>query len=206
MDATPMIIDRQMPAYDVTIAEHMIVTADPAATLMAAKKLDFMSIHTPLLSAAMWTRGLPDRLRNREVEPPPRLVLGEGDGLPGWVILGESDTEIAFGAVGRFWKSSIDWRDVEPDRFLEFNEPGWGKIACNFSVRRYGEIRTLLTYECRTATTDEIARRRFAHYWFAIKPFVGHIMRATVHTIAVEAEQATHAAVAREPSTAGPGR
>ena len=76
------------------------------------------------------------------------------------MILGErAGTEIAFGAVGVFWHPQIEWHDVARDDFAAFAEPGFGKIACNFSVRPYGAGATLLSYECRTATTDDESRR-----------------------------------------------
>jgi hypothetical protein len=73
--------------------------------------------------------------------------------------------------------------------FRNCHEPGWGKIACNFTVRTYGTDRTLLTYQCRTATTDAAAQRKFTRYWWLIRPFVAHIMRATLATIAVNARR-----------------
>jgi hypothetical protein len=184
MTADAMVLDAVMPTWDVTIAEHLIVLADPATTYRAAHGLDFLRVHTPLLDAAMWARGLPDRLSGRAVVAPPRLVLGEGDPLPGWTVLGEvPDRELAFGAVGKFWQPDIEWRDVAPEEFAAFTEPGWGKIAADFSVRAYGARATLLTYECRTATTDVESRRKFLRYWWLVRPFVGHIFRATLATI-----------------------
>ena len=47
---------------------------------------------------------------------------------------------------------------------------------------------SLLTYECRTATTDADSRIRFLRYWRLIRPFVAHIFRATVATIRDHAE------------------
>lgn len=66
---------------------------------------------------------------------------------------------------------------------LAFDEPGWGKIACSISALPYGAHRSLLTYECRVTTTDAESTRRFRRYWWAVRPFVGHVMRATVATI-----------------------
>jgi hypothetical protein len=185
MDSQKMIIDEQLPVYDVVLAEHLVVDADPVTTLAAARELDFLTVRTPVLVAAMWMRGLPDRLRHRAQPSPARLTLAGGVGLPGWLSLGEREgSEVAFGAVGKFWQSNIEWRDVAQADFADFSEPGWGKIACNFTVRPYGGDRTLLTYECRTATTDLAGRRKFARYWWVIRPFVAHIMRATLATIA----------------------
>jgi hypothetical protein len=186
--AERMIIDEYLPRYDVVLAEHIVVDADPVTTWHAARELDFTTVHTPLLDSAMWARGLPARLRGRPRPEIPRLSIAAGDSLPGWLSLGEREGhETALGAVGKFWQGTIEWRDVPLAEFTGFTEPGYGKIACNFSVRPYGPDRSLLTYECRTATTDEIARRKFARYWLVIRPFVRHIMRATLRTIAANA-------------------
>ena len=97
--------------------------------------------------------------------------------------------EVAFGAVGRFWRGWIAWRDVDPADFAGFGEPGYGKVACSLSVRPYGPHRTLLTYECRTATMDPETRRAFARYWLAIRPFARRGMRRTLAAIAADAER-----------------
>ncbi|MDZ7882594.1 MAG: hypothetical protein U5N53_06620 [Mycobacterium sp.] len=62
----------------------------------------------------------------------PNLFIAEDMGLPGWTFLGEQrDREVAFGAVGKFWQPTIEWRDVAVADFRGFAEPGWGKIAAN---------------------------------------------------------------------------
>jgi hypothetical protein len=189
-DAAEMLIDHFMPRYDVNIAAHTIVHCDRVVTFRAVVELDFMAVHTPLLDLAMWARGVPARMTGRAPEPPPRLVLAKGDPLPGWLILGErTDEELAFGAVGKFWQPDIEWRDVPVETFATFDEPGWGKIAANFSVVPYGEGSTLLTYECRTVTTDSESRRKFLRYWRLGRPVIAHIFRATVNTIRGNAEQ-----------------
>jgi hypothetical protein len=186
MYTDPLIIDQQMPQYDKAIAEHRIVDASPSMVFEAARDLDFMTVHTPLLDAAFWVRSRPARLRGRLEPAPPqvRLTGGPEGGMPGWMLLGErSDQELAFGAVGVFWRGVIEWRKVAADEFAGFAEPGFGKIACNFSVRPYGSQRTVLTFDCRVAVTDELSRRAFRRYWTVIRPFVAHIMRAALATI-----------------------
>ena len=186
-----MLIESATLAFDAVIAEHVVVAADPARTFEAAKALDLLTVRTPLLAASMWIRALPARLFGKEAPALPRLVIGEGVGLPGWLLLGERPgREIAFGAVGRFWKPVIEWRAVPLTEFPTFAEPGWGKIAANFSVLPYGADSTLLSYECRTVTTDSESRRNFLRYWWLIRPFVGHIMRATLKQIKSNAEAA----------------
>jgi hypothetical protein len=183
-----VLLDEVMPTFDVSEAAHTVVPADMHDTFTRARNLDFLRVRTPLLVAAMWVRGLPARLAHRADDVPPTLVLSD-ESMPGWVLLGERpDDEIAFGAVGVFWHPQIEWHDVARDDFADFAEPGYGKIACNFSVRPYGAHATLLSYECRTATTDSESRRAFARYWKVVRPFVGHVMRATVATIRADAE------------------
>ncbi|ORW95476.1 hypothetical protein AWB92_09755 [Mycobacterium sp. IEC1808] len=185
-----MLIEAAVPAFDAMIAEHVVVAADPAVTFRAARSLDLLTVRTPLLTVSMWIRALPERLLGKPVPAPPRLVVTDF-ALPGWLSLGEEpDREIAFGAVGKFWRPIIEWRDVTPADFAGVAEPGWGKIAANFSMAPYGESHTLLSYQCRTVTTDPDSRRAFVRYWWLIRPFVKHIMRATLRAIQTDAEAA----------------
>ncbi|MGA9679211.1 MAG: hypothetical protein WBR28_29435 [Mycobacterium sp.] len=190
MDTGRMLIESAMPTYDVVIAEHLVVAADPPATFTAARELDLLTVRTPLLTLSMWLRGLPVHWSSRVTPPPPRLVIGEDmAALPGWVLLGQQpNREIAFGAVGKFWQPTIEWHNISPEDFSGFAESGWGKIAANLSVLPYGESASLLTYECRTVTTDPGSRRRFLRYWWLIRPFVAHILRATLRQIRANAE------------------
>ncbi len=189
--AERMLIESAVPSFDAMIAEHVVVAADPSTTFQAARALDLLTVRTPLLVASMWMRALPERMLGKASPPPPRLVMSEQIALPGWLALGEQpNREIAFGAVGKFWRALIEWRDIAPADFGGFDEPGWGKIAANFSVSPYGEGHTLLSYQCRTTTTDPGSRRRFMRYWWLIRPFVAHIMRATLNAIKADAEAA----------------
>ncbi|MEE2030906.1 hypothetical protein [Rhodococcus chondri] len=185
------LLDVHLPAYDVVLTEHLTVEADVATVFRAAQNLDFLTVRTPLLATAFFIRGLPARLSGKPSPELPALRLfadPSSAGLPGWLVLGQvADREIAFGAVGKFWQADIEWRDVPLERFAGFDEPGWGKIGCHFLVRANGEGRSVVSYECRTATTDPGSRKKMMRYWWIIRPFVGHIMRATLRTIAADA-------------------
>ena len=182
-------LDAYLPVYDLALTEHLAVAADTAVAFRCARDLDFMTVRTPLLTASFFARGLPARLRGRAPEPPTQVRLAaDAAVLPGWLLLGvDEGREVAFGAVGRFWQPEIAWRDVPREQFRSFDEPGWGKIACHFLTRPDGPGRSMVSYECRTATTDPQARRSMARYWWLVRPFVAHIMRATLSTIAADA-------------------
>ncbi|MEV3901522.1 hypothetical protein AB0K11_04290 [Mycobacterium sp. NPDC050551] len=188
-DASELLIDSSMPLFDTVITEHIVVRARPADTFAAVSALDLLTVHSPLLILSMWLRGLPARLSGQAASPMPKLVIGPDMGLPGWTFLGQRpNRELAFGAVGRFWQPVIEWRDVSAADFGAFDEPGWGKIAASLSVQPYGASAALVTYECRTLTTDPDSRRRFLRYWRLIRPFAGHVLRVTLRQIAENAE------------------
>jgi hypothetical protein len=182
---TVTLLDAHLPAYDVVLTEHIVVDAEPAVVFDAARNFDFLTTDAPLVTALMALRTVPSRLRGRSVATPPALILAQHAGaLPGWANLGEiPDREIVFGAVGTFWKPDIEWHDLPPDEFAAFVDPGWGKIACHLLVRPDGPGRSILSYECRTATTDPTSRAQMSRYWWLIRPFVAYILRAVVRTI-----------------------
>jgi hypothetical protein len=179
------LLDMHLPAYDVVLTEHLVVEAEPGIVFAAAKNFDFLTTRAPLVTALMTLRSVPSRLSGHSVDTPPTLLLAKNPGaLPGWVHLGEvPGREVAFGAVGIFWKADIEWHDVPAEAFAAFAEPGWGKIACHLLVRPDGLGRSILSYECRTATTDLTSRVQMSRYWWLIRPFVAYILRAVLRTI-----------------------
>lgn len=179
------LIDVHLPAYDVALTEHLVLDADPTVVFAAARDFDFLTTDASLVTALMTARALPGLLRRRPAPAPASLMLArDADALPGWVQLGEvPGRELVFGAVGKFWQADIEWHDVTREEFVGFEAPGWGKIACHLMVRPDGPGRSVLSYECRTATTDPGSRARMARYWWLIRPFVAYILRAVVRTI-----------------------
>ena len=179
------LLDIYLPAYDVALTEHLVVEAAPEVVFAAAKGFDFLTTDAKPVTALMTLRTVPSRLRGRPVATPERMMLAtHASALPGWVNLGElPNRELAFGAVGKFWKSDIEWHDVPAEEFAAFAEPGWGKIGCHLLVRPDGHGRSILSYECRTATTDLTSRAQMSRYWWLIRPFVAYILRAVLRTI-----------------------
>jgi hypothetical protein len=186
----PDVIDAQLSVYDVVLTEHVVVDAPPDVVFAAAKNFDFATTQAPLVTALMTLRAVPSRLAGRPVPTPQTLLLAKDpSALPGWVLLGEAEgREVAFGAIGTFWKADIKWLDVPADQFADFADPGWGKIACHLLVRPDGPGRSVLSYECRTATTDLASQAQMSRYWWLIRPFVAYILRAVVRTIKTNVE------------------
>lgn len=190
-----LLIDEFLPVFDETIVEHLVIEAPPEAVYRTVREMDFLSIHSPLMDAATFVRMLPDRIGRKirkEPPPPPPPTMRLADlferpvepgFLEGWVPLGEEPSrELVFGAVGKVWQPEIEWKQVPPGEFAAFAEPGFAKIAAGFSMRSYGESRTLLSYEARTAGTDQESRRKFGRYWWLVSVFVGVVLRAALKT------------------------
>jgi hypothetical protein len=194
-----LLIDRHLPTFDVTASEHLIIDVPLQRAWEALQGLDLMQVHSPLMDAAFYVRGLPERFagrggRARPASPPPTSMKlsGVGAGLDGWLALGQNPPqEMAFGAIGRFWQPQIEWYDVSamtPEEFRAFEVRGWGRIAASISLRHYGESRTLASYEARTATPDAATARKFSRYWTLVRPFVGHVLGVTLSTLRDDAE------------------
>ncbi|MFE9773448.1 hypothetical protein ACFYOV_17540 [Streptomyces sp. NPDC005931] len=189
-------LDGLLPDFRFTRLACTAVAAAAPDVYRAARDLDLLTIHSPLFDLITWARGVPDRLRGSPTEAPPSLRLADlfdaatHDRNQPWVGLAEDQgREIAFGAVGKAWQTSIDWRRVEPADFPAFAEPGWAKIAAALVVHPYGSHRSLLSYEARTACTDDLSLKRFGRYWTLVSPGVGVVMRAALRAIRAAAEQ-----------------
>lgn len=194
-DQDALVLDEYLPEYDVTKVRSVVVDAPVEVTYQAIETADLTQ--TGAISAVLNAlRALPETLRaltgaQPAAPTPDRVTFGDIDDAEGWVRLArEADREFVFGAVGRFWQPTIEWRDVDATAFTDFDEPGWGKIGASISVRPYGRDRSLLTFEARTATTDPESRRRFRRYWLLIGPFAGFVMGRALDRIATDAETA----------------
>ncbi len=147
----------------------------------------------PITRPLAWLRDLPEifgRTRGREPAPE-RLTFDELAGVPGWIKLDEAPgRELVLGAVGKFWRPRIDWRHVDPADFGDFAEPGYAKLALSLSIRPYGVGRSLVSYEARTATTSDLARKRFRLYWRLIGWGAGAMMSGALRLIGRDAEAA----------------
>lgn len=187
-----MLIDDYLPRYDVTEVQQVRVHAPPEVTYPAIHETD---LRDPMIDALFAIRELPTRLVRRlrgEAPPPPPPAFTFDDlatSEMGWILLAEEPgVEFVMASVGRFWRRDYGWHPVAPDRFVGFDEPGYAKLAVSFYVEQT-DGGSLLRYEARTATTDDIARKRFRRYWRVIHPGVAIVMRRALTRIRAEAER-----------------
>ena len=192
-----MVIDRVMPEFDATRIEHRVIDGTLAEVYRAVMEADFVKawksndVVRALFAVRTQAEHLVMRLQGNQPtasEEPASLRLADMTENGEWVRLGENEPhEFAFGAIGRFASGETVWRNSDASEFASFAEPGWSRIACNFSLRPYGAERTLVTYESRTQANDPDSRRTFLRYWRLVHTGVGIVMRAQLAVIAEEA-------------------
>lgn len=188
-----MLIDRYLPHADVTEIHELEVRAPPDVTYEAMRRAD---LRDPLIDALFALRELPNRVarrwRGEPALPAPESLDFAGLATPemGWMILAEEPgTELVIGSVGHFWKRGYGWKTIRPEEFATFDEPGYAKLAISLAVGPAGPNASLLRYEARTATTDDVARKRFRRYWRLIQPGVAIVMHRALRRIEAEAER-----------------
>jgi hypothetical protein len=174
---------------------HVVVDAPPAATYEAALAADLTRLG-PVDGLLGALRGLPTRavawLRGTAVPEVTSLTLSDLPTRGIWVRLADvAGEEFVFGAVGKVWRPDIEWVELTSEEFRGFDRPGYAKIAAGFSFVPYGEGRTLVTYEARTAGTDTVSAWKFGLYWRLVGPFVGYILGRVLRWVERGAETPT---------------
>jgi hypothetical protein len=167
-----MLLDEAAPRWHHRERHAVRAAAPPADLLAAAAALTWGEV--PLFRLLMAVRSLGTAALRVD-----RPILADMTGI-GFAELARDGHEVVYGAVGRPWSPSGGLVPVaDAASFRAVDEPGWARMAMNFAVAD-----GWLTTETRVWLTDSGARRRFAPYWAAVRPFSGAIRRAWLTAIA----------------------
>jgi len=77
------------------------------------------------------------------------------------------------------------------EQFMEFNEPGYMKVAVNFRFIPNGNDNTILTTETRNYGITPKDSRTFGYYWRIIYPGSAIIRRVWLNTIKNRSEKSS---------------
>jgi hypothetical protein len=196
----PMLLDAALPDFDATRIEHRVIDGEQARVYDVVLGADFMrawrehAAVRALGAARSMAEQIVARARGRAAAQaaaePGSMRLADLPTHGQWVRLGEDPPhELTFGVVGRFWSGETSWEEIDATDFAGFSAPGFARIGCAFSLRPYGTARTLVSYEARTAATDDEARRAFLRYWRAASAGAGVVMRAQLAVVAALASK-----------------
>lgn len=105
-------------------------------------------------------------------------------GIDNFTLMERGRDEIVYGLAGRFWEPNFGLIPIcDGPAFVALNEPGIAKLAMNFSVQKHCDETSILSTETRIYCVDTAAHRRFAPYWYLIRPVSGLIRRRVLRTI-----------------------
>ena len=154
------VLDELLPVWHHAARYTIHVEASPERALDAARRVS--AAEMPSARLLMRLRGL---------RPARAGPLTDAMVAAGFARVGEDVLVL----VGRPWSLRGGLRRV--DDFVAFDEPGYAKIAFDFTAARDGSGTRLAT-ETRVLLTDVAARRRFAAYWLVVRPFSGLVRRS----------------------------
>lgn len=180
------LLDRYMPVYQVAEQHDVKVAAPAAMTYEVLRAMD--PLMSPLVRAIFRGREL---LLGGEHGPPhqSQSIVDQTVAL-GWrVLVEEPGREIVVGAVTKPWEANVVFRGLPPDEFVDFNEPGYVKIAWTLAVNGTGPDRSVAWTETRLLTTDAEARKRFRRYWAVFSPGIRAIRHAGLRRVRADAER-----------------
>lgn len=183
-----MRIDDFMPQWQFNEYHQTMVAAAPEVVYEAARHADLG--RSPIVRPLLALRELPMRLFKRDFKS--SSLGGTLDDMRefGFIALAdEQPHEYVFGLVGRFWVLSPELRELTPNEFILFNQPGQAKAAANLLVTKLGPNTCRLSTETRIQCLGPKAKRQFQRYWTMIRPFSGLIRLEWLRLIKKEAQR-----------------
>lgn len=170
-----MLLEKFLPQYTHRTQHTILIKASREKIVPLIDELDLSG--SAVIRFLFWLRGMPPRMLNKA-----------GLNREKFIELEKTDHELVLGLIGQFWKPSGNLQHFKPQDFLTFHQPGFVKAAWNFRlIERSADTFTLET-ETRIYCTDEWSRRKFARYWFFIRPFSGWVRKEMLRTIKNKAE------------------
>ncbi len=190
-----MLLEEIVPEYDFGEAHATRLGVPPEGALRAVTLVGLGEM--PLARMLFAVRSIPAYLAGRRGLP----VADTGSLYRrmldlGFVPIGdESGRELVVGGIGQMFRVS-DGRTpafCDASEFVAFGEPGYAKVAMNFSVWPVGSGSELRT-ETRVLATDAASCRRFGRYWRLIRPGSALVRRDWLAAAKRRAERAAYGA------------
>lgn len=183
------LLDEIQPKYHYSQIREIEVEASPE--VIYRNIWDYSINDSALFRILMGLRNLPAKLSGRgNYLPAGELTVSRWLNETHFFLLAEKeDEEIVFGLIGQFWKPIYGrvLRIPEVERFMEFEEPGYVKVAANFYIEPK-DNRARLSMEVRVYTPDKRTLRRFRIYWRIIELFGGWLRKDMLRRIKSRAE------------------
>jgi hypothetical protein len=178
-------LDRWLPEWEFDERHETLAAAPPERVDRAIREVSLFDIPA---ARALWAlRSLGKGGRG------PRRPFVEQLGREAGVLVVEDRPreELVVGLAGEFWKLRGGYapRFAGAADFAAYDRADACKAVMNFRLEPDGGA-TLLSTVTRVHVADPSARRKFARYWFVIRPFSGLIRILLLREIKKNAEAA----------------
>ncbi|MGH9857081.1 MAG: hypothetical protein ACRD4B_04465, partial [Acidobacteriota bacterium] len=171
-----MLLNTFLPNYLIREIHHFAVRAEPVETYRTICGFDMASVP--------WIRALFQLRTILDSEPITQLTLRDAYTKGRFVRLSEvPDEELVVGATGKIWRPSIQFKQVQPEDFANFNQAGYGKVAWSMRCEMRKGGGTLVTFEIRIGATDAYSTAKMKSYFSLIGPFSRAIRRSVFKEI-----------------------
>jgi hypothetical protein len=181
-----MLLDDVLAAYEFGERHERRIAAPPQRVRAALRELTPRDVW--ITRALLAIRVLPRALRRSAPSLATDRALLDFMDEYGFTLLAESDEEIVYGIVDRFWRlRTSPVRLAGLDDFAAFDTPGFAKAAFNFVFLPESGGTRVVT-ETRIHALGDDARRSFGRYWLLIRAGSGLTRRDLLAALARRAE------------------
>ncbi len=154
-----MLLDHYCPEYDYNEVHAGRLPGTPAENYALVRRLDFSS--SWIIRMLFFLRGLDASALSLDA-----MLAGDEFGM----LQEDPPHEYVVGGLVSPRLKAVAITSTE--HFLEFQEPEAMKLAWNF-ILKPGDGDTVVTTETRVLCLGSKMKRKFAVYWFFIRPFSG---------------------------------
>jgi len=174
------LIDDVLPVFTFRERHALPIRAPDGAIMQCVSR--YRARHDPLVRLAIAMREKPARLLGLSQ----RRMLDLDD----FTLLGRvGDREVVMGLTGAFWRLDYGLLDIASRAdFMACQRTDVCRLAMGFAVEPAHAGHSLLVTETRVFCPTSAMRRRFAPYWYLIRPVSGLIRRRMLAAIRKQAE------------------
>lgn len=172
-------LDDFLPTYEFSERHSLAIAAPPERIDVALRTVSLRDIP---VARALWAL----RRLGRSWGDPGKPFVHSA--LEGAVLLDQAPEEgLVLGLTGQFWRIRGGDKAGRPrtaEEFRAYDRPDACKAVIEFRIGS-----AVLSTETRVHVPDPASRRKFARYWFVIRPFSGLIRILFLHAAKRKAER-----------------
>lgn len=183
------LMNRLLPEWQFA-ERHALQLDHTTAAQASASIVPGLSAPDPWVQRAIAVREMPGRLLRR-LGLSSNTLPPQSFGFHSFTCLGQApDREVVFGLAGQFWQLDYGLRPVA-DAAAFAGMTDQPRLLLNVCVEPLNAQACRLVTHTRVHCPTKAQRRRFAPYWYAIRPVSGLIRQRLVQRIARMARAAT---------------